>query len=263
MNAPSSAAPPGFIVLAPGLLRPEWALPSGVRALVTTREGGASAPPYASFNLGRHVGDDPAAVELNRVRLRAALGAQPLWLDQVHGCAVADADHATGVPVADAAVARSPQRACAVLTADCLPVLLCDDDAGVVGAAHAGWRGLAAGVLERAVASMGVAPGRVRAWLGPAIGPQAFEVGDEVRAAFVDADGGAAAAFMPGAVPGKWFADLFALARRRLAAVGVERVAGGGVCTVSDPLRFYSYRRDGRSGRFASLIWIEARPGEC
>lgn len=257
-----SMAPPGFAVLGPGLLRPRWALPSGVGVLVTSRAGGASAPPYASFNLGSHVGDDALAVQANRDRLRAVTGVEPLWLDQVHGRVVADADRAVGVPVADAAVARSPRRACAVLTADCLPVLFCADDASVVAAAHAGWRGLAAGVLERTVAAMEVAPRHVRAWIGPAIGPQAFEVGDEVRAAFVDADPGAAPAFVPGAAAGKWLADLFALARRRLAAAGVERVAGGGVCTVSDPRHFYSYRRDGRCGRFASLIWLDtaARP---
>lgn len=258
-----SAPPPGFAALGPGLLRPEWALPSGVGVLVTSRAGGSSAPPYASFNLGSHVGDEASAVQANRERLRAVIGVEPLWLDQVHGCVVADADRAAGVPTADAAVARSPRRACAVLTADCLPVLFCSDDARVVAAAHAGWRGLAAGVLERTVAAMGVAPHHVRAWLGPAIGPRVFEVGDEVRAAFVDADPGAAAAFVPGVAAGKWLADLFALARRRLAAAGVERVAGGGVCTMSDPRHFYSYRREGRrSGRFASLIWLDtsARP---
>ncbi|MER2551641.1 MAG: peptidoglycan editing factor PgeF [Thauera sp.] len=263
MSFTFSAPPPGYIALAPGLLRPDWALPAGVGALVTSRAGGASLPPYASFNLGSHVGDDPAAVEANRARLHAAIGAEPLWLDQVHGCAVAEADHAVGVPAADAAVARSARRACAVLTADCLPVLFCDDQGSVVAAAHAGWRGLAAGVLERTVASMGVAPGHLRAWIGPAIGPQVFEVGDEVRAVFVDADAEAATAFVPGRVQGKWLADLFALARRRLAALGVERVSGGWVCTVSDPHHFYSYRRDGRSGRFASLIWLEGVARSC
>lgn len=263
MSATASAPSPGFIALAPGLLRPDWVLPAGVGVLVTSRAGGVSLPPYADFNLGRHVGDDPAAVEANRARLRAAIDAEPLWLDQVHGCAVADADHAMGVPAADAAVARSPRRACAVLTADCLPVLFCDDAGSVVAAAHAGWRGLADGVLERTVDSMGVAPGHLRAWIGPAIGPRAFEVGDEVRAAFVHADAGAVTAFVAGAAPGKWLGDLFALARRRLAAAGVERVGGGGVCTFSNPQHFYSFRRDGQSGRFASLIWLAGAARPC
>ena len=257
-----SLPPSGYRFFAPGLLCPQWSLPPGVRAAVSTREGGASLPPWASFNLGRHVGDDAHAVAANRARLCAAIGAEPVWLEQVHGCAVADADCAAGVPEADAAVAHVFRRACAVMTADCLPVLFCDDDATVVAAAHAGWRGLAAGVLERTVERMGVAPGRVRAWFGPAIGPAAFEVGDEVRAAFVGADPGAAAAFVTGGAPGKWLADLFMLARRRLEAAGVVRIDGGGVCTVADPTNFYSYRRDGTTGRFASLIWLEeGRPG--
>ena len=258
MNLP----PPGYRFFAPGLLCPQWSLPPGVRAVVSTREGGASLPPWASFNLGSHVGDDARAVAANRARLGAAIGAEPVWLEQVHGCAVADADRAAGVPEADAAVARMRGRACAVMVADCLPVLFCDDDAAVVAAAHAGWRGLAAGVLERTVERMGVTPRRVRAWLGPAIGPTAFEVGDEVRAAFVGADPGATAAFVAGGVPGKWLADLCALARRRLTLAGVERIDGGSVCTVADPAHFYSYRRDGTTGRFAALIWLEeGRPG--
>lgn len=252
-----SMPPPGYHTLAPGLLCPQWSLPPGVRAVVSTREGGSSAPPWDSFNLGSHVGDDPRTVAANRARLRALIGAEPVWLEQVHGCAVADAGCAAGVPEADAAVARVAGRACAVMTADCLPVLLCDDDASVVAAAHAGWRGLAAGVLERTVERMGVAPRRVRAWLGPAIGPAAFEVGGEVRAAFLGADPGAAAAFVEGASSGKWLADLYLLARRRLAVAGVERVDGGGVCTVADPVHFYSYRRDRITGRFASLVWLE------
>ena len=247
----------GCVEIAPGLLQPDWALPAGVRALLTTREGGQSAAPFASFNLGAHVSDDPSAVAANRARLRGFLPADPLWLSQVHGAAVVDANMCEGVPEADAALARSGGRVCAVLTADCLPVLLCDDDATVVAAAHAGWRGLAAGVLENSVRRMGVPPHRVRAWLGPAIGPGAFEVGDEVRAAFVATDPEAAAAFVARPAAGKWLADLFLLAHRRLLAAGVSRVSGGGACTVSAPAHFYSYRRDGVTGRFASLIWLE------
>jgi len=244
---------------AQGLLRPGWDLPGGVGAVLTTRAGGQSVGPFASFNLGGHVGDDPLAVAANRARLRGFVPADPLWLSQVHGAAVANADVSEGVPEADAVLARSSRRVCAVLTADCLPVLLCDDDASVVAAAHAGWRGLAAGVLENTVREMGVPPHRLRAWLGPAIGPAAFEVGDEVRAAFVADDPEAATAFVARPVAGKWLADLFVLARRRLVAAGVTRVSGGGVCTVSAPQRFYSYRRDGVTGRFASMVWLEGR----
>lgn len=254
MQVPTGKA---FSEVAPGLMRPDWDLPAGVGALLTTRIGGRSPGAYASFNLGDHVGDDPAAVAANRARLRRFLPADPLWLEQVHGADVVDAERFTGVPRADAAIARSPARACVVLTADCLPVLFCDDEARVVAAAHAGWRGLAAGVLENTVRDMGVAPERVRAWMGPAIGPQAFEVGDEVREAFVAADPLAASAFAAREARGKWLADLFALARLRLRRAGVMRVSGGGVCTVSAPERFFSYRRDGVTGRFASLVWLE------
>ena len=249
----------GLVEIARGLLRPDWDLPAGVGALLTTRAGGQSVGPFASFNLGGHVGDDPLAVAANRARLRGFVPADPLWLSQVHGAAVANADVSEGVPEADAVLARSSRRVCAVLTADCLPALLCDDDASVVAAAHAGWRGLAAGVLENTVREMGVPPHRLRAWLGPAIGPAAFEVGDEVRAAFVAYDPEAATAFVARPVAGKWLADLFVLARRRLVAAGVTRVSGGGVCTVSAPQRFYSYRRDGVTGRFASMVWLEGR----
>lgn len=234
---------------------PDWPAPSGVRALVTTRSGGVSAAPYATLNLGAHVGDSADAVAENRARLRRHLPAEPCWLEQIHGTAVADADHAgRGVPRADAAVARQPGRVCAVLTADCLPVLLCRDDGAVVAAAHAGWRGLAAGVLEAAVAAMDGPAHRLLAWLGPAIGPQAFEVGPEVRDVFVAHDAAAAQAFAPGRGD-RCFADLYRLARLRLAAAGVMRVSGGGWCTFGDAARFYSYRRDGRTGRMATLIW--------
>jgi len=247
--------------VSPDWIEPDWPAPVRVRALVTTRHGGVSAGPYGSMNLGAHVGDSPQAVAQNRAVLRACLPAEPLWLDQVHGIEVVDASAAIegcGVIRADASVATRPGAICAVMTADCLPVLFCDDAGTVVAAAHAGWRGLAAGVLDATVARMGVAPARIIAWLGPAIGPQAFEVGDEVRQAFVTADPAAARAFMPSGKSGKWFADLFLLARLRLRAAGVAHVFGGDVCTYADPLRYFSYRRDGVTGRLASLVWLSA-----
>lgn len=236
---------------------PDWPAPVGVRALVTTRSGGVSLPPYDSLNLGDHVGDAAAAVANNRARLQRLLPSGPRWLEQVHGTVVANADRGDGLRQADAAVAREAGVVCAIMTADCLPVLFCDDTGAVVAAAHAGWRGLAAGVLEATVARMGVAPSSVLAWLGPAIGPGAFEVGGEVRDAFQRVDPEAGIAFVSTAQPGKWMADIFALARRRLMRAGVVRVYGGGVCTHADPARFYSYRRDGVTGRFASLVWRE------
>lgn len=238
-------------------IEPDWPAPARVRALTTTRQGGCSHPPYAGLNLASHVGDDPAAVAANRNRLTAELGlpAEPLWLTQVHGCEVADARLAKPGCQADAAIASTPGEICAVLTADCLPVLFCDRSGTRVAAAHAGWRGLAAGVLETTLERLALPPGELLAWLGPAIGPQAFEVGDEVVAAFVAEDPGAVAGFRQ-ATADRWQADLYGLARRRLLARGVEQISGGGYCTFSDPERFYSYRRDGRTGRMASLIWL-------
>ena len=241
---------------------PDWPAPAGVHALLTTRAGGVSRAPYASLNLGDHVGDDPAAVAANRLRLHQALvgAGDPVWLEQVHGTRVIDAalDRAGTAPErADAAFARRPGVCCVVMTADCLPVLFCDAAGGVVAAAHAGWRGLCAGVLEQTVAAMAVPAHTLLAYLGPAIGPQAFVVGDEVRAAFVARDAQAAAAFCPQPA-GKWLADIYHLARLRLAACGVDRVYGGTWCTVSDADRFFSYRRDGQTGRMASLIWRAA-----
>lgn len=239
------------------LILPQWPAPGRVRAASTTRIGGLSPAPYDTLNLAKHVGDDPGRVDANRARLDEALSlpGEPLWLNQVHGCEVADTETAEPGCSADAALARGPGRVCAVMTADCLPVLFCARDGSTVAAAHAGWRGLAAGVLERTVADLGVAPADVLAWLGPAIGPDAFEVGPEVREAFTAGDAGARGCFRP-AGGDTWLADIFGLARRRLAAVGVSAVFGGGLCTYSDPRRFYSYRRDGVTGRMASLIWL-------
>ena len=236
---------------------PDWPAPPGVRALMTTRAGGVSPGGYASLNLGTRCGDRAEAVRENRSRLAALLPAPPVWLKQVHGIVVADADaaRAKGIePEADAAVARSAGTVCAVLVADCMPVLFADERGGVVGVAHAGWRGLCGGVIEATLDAMAVPPESVLAWLGPAIGPKVYEVGDEVRAAFVERDAGAARAFVA-TRPGHWLLDLYAVARRRLAAQGVERVYGGGFCTYTDE-RFFSFRRERASGRMAAVIWL-------
>jgi YfiH family protein len=249
----------------PEWIIPDWPAPAHVHALMTTRAGGVSLPPYASFNPASHVGDDPAAVAENRRVLRQWLPAEPLWLNQVHGCDVVSdrLREAQGeIPAADAAVAFDANEVRAVLTADCLPVLFCDEAGSVVAAAHAGWRGLAAGVLEATVRSMRVPPERILAWMGAAIGPDAFEVGDEVRENFVAQHALTAIAFRPSlpgtldGAPRKWLADIYALARIRLAQVGVERVYGGGLCTFNDP-RFFSFRRETPTGRMASAIWRE------
>lgn len=234
---------------------PEWPAPPGVGALSTTREGGVSGGCWRSLNLGDHVGDDPASVAANRARLRAELPAEPVWLRQVHGTRCVVADEVAAGTEADAAITRRRGVVCAVLTADCLPVLLCDDAGSVVGVAHAGWRGLAAGVIEATVSAMAEPGERLLAWLGPGIGSRAFEVGGEVFDAFAGVDAGVAAAFTPRG-EGKWLADLAGLASRRLDALGVRRVARPDFCTATDSARFFSYRRDGTCGRMASLIWL-------
>ncbi len=237
-----------------------WPAPSRVHAFTTLRgPAGGSAAPFDSFNLGMRCGDDATVVARNRDDLAAQLDlpSRPRWLQQTHGVTVAscDGDPHADEPAADAAVTSTPGVVLAILTADCLPVLFCSDDGATVGAAHAGWRGLAAGVLENTVAAMGASPEKLVAWLGPAAGPRAYEVGEEVRQAFVDRDPLAAPAFVE-TRPGHWLCDLYALAQLRLAAVGVVRVDGPGLCTISDPQRFYSHRRDAQTGRMASLIWI-------
>ena len=249
--------------MAAELLIPDWPAPPGVRACVTTRAlPGASAAPFDAFNLGARCGDDPAAVAENRARLTAvaALPASPHWLAQVHGTAVHRVlrrDPAVAEPEADAAVTDVSDAVLAILTADCLPVLFAARDGGEVGAAHAGWRGLAAGVLERTVAAMRAAPGEILAWLGPAAGPTRYEIGEEVRAAFVDPDPAAVGCFTA-TRPGHFLIDLYALAHRRLSSAGVISIHGGGLCTISDASRFYSWRRDGRTGRMATLIHLSA-----
>ena len=240
------------------MIQPDWPAPQRVHSLMTTREGGVSDAPWASFNLGDHVGDDPAHVVANRVRLRQQLPAEPQWLKQVHSAHVVELGRDTDRE-ADASYTRQTGQVCAVLTADCLPVLFCDRAGSVVAAAHAGWRGLAAGVLEATVAAMQVPPGEVLAWMGVAIGPQAFEVGDDVRQAFVHQYPESALAFVPhpASTPGKWLADIYQLARIRLTRSGVQAIFGGGRCTFNEAESFYSYRREGITGRMASLVWLE------
>jgi len=248
--------PNGGVGMRHDWIEPDWPAPLGVRALLTTRAGGVSRGAYAGLNLGLRSGDDIEAVTSNRASLRQCLPADPLWLRQVHGTNVVEAGVCDEFPEADAAFARRSGAVCAVLTADCLPVLLCDVAGTVVAVAHAGWRGLCCGVIEQTLRAMDRPPQDLLAYLGPAIGPAAYEVGAEVRRAFTAVDAESEAAFAPGK-QGKFYADLYALARRRLARRGVARVHGGGYCTYTERERFYSYRRDGATGRMASLIWIE------
>jgi hypothetical protein len=237
---------------------PDWPAPAHVKALSTTRLGGVSVAPYDSLNLGGRVGDLPNAVEENRRRLQQLLPGAPIWLNQVHGVAVCDVDQVSNIADADAACSRRTGVPCGVMTADCLPVLFTDRAGSVVAAAHAGWRGLCNGVLEASLAAMRVAPDEILAWFGPAIGPEHFEVGPEVRAAFLARDDAAAMAFQPGCGD-RWMADIFLLARQRLTRAGLpaDAIYGGDLCTVSDATQFFSYRRDGVTGRMASLIWLE------
>ena len=246
----------------PDWIIPDWPAPAHVRAFVTTRAGGISRGPYASLNLGPRTGDDPEAVAANRRRLLAALPQAPRWLRQVHGTVVVDADGLAGEPEADAAIARRPETVCVVMIADCIPVLFTDRAGTFAAIAHAGWRGLAGGVLENVIRRLPSAPADVISFLGPGIGPAAFEVGAEVRDRVLARDAHADSAFTPHA-PGKWLADLFLLARRQLLGAGVESIHGGNWCTHSDPRRFFSYRRDKTTGRMAALIWRESRVDEA
>lgn len=258
--------------LSPLLIRPDWPVPTSVLAAVTTRAGGCSAPPFDTFNLAAHVEDSPADVDENRRRLQAWLGSglRPVqWLNQVHGTCVAAARDDGLVETADALVIDRPGCVGAVLTADCLPVLLAAADGSKVAVAHAGWRGLAGGIVERTVAAMDTPASEIVAWLGPAIGACHFEVGEDVRQAFIDPQRellqrpAAEAAFRPASTQGKYLADLYVLARLRLAAIGVNAVHGGGCCTVCDSSRFYSYRRDGRTGRMATVIAMLPSPDQA
>ncbi|NCN89177.1 MAG: peptidoglycan editing factor PgeF [Gallionella sp.] len=271
------------------LIYPDWPAPANVKALQTTRTGGVSSAPYDTLNLGLHVGDDPVRVNHNRMRLAPLMPSEPVWLEQVHGTAVANADAAACRVVADACIAHHRGAVCVVMTADCLPVLLCDEDGTVVGAAHAGWRGLCDGVLEATVKAMAVAPHKLLAWMGPAISQEHFEVGSEVRDAFIahqaqsrrgaaepsgagttamhllpqsadfvgnGSEVQAAKAFAAQGEPGKYRADLYLLAQQRLHALGVSRIFGGEYCTFGERERFFSYRRDGVSGRMGTFIWL-------
>lgn len=234
---------------------PDWPAPAQVKALQTTRLGGVSKAPYDSLNLGSHVGDDRLAVARNRMLLNTLLPSEPVWLEQVHGTVVANADAADCLLQADACIARQRGSVCVVMTADCLPVLLCDRQGSVVGAAHAGWRGLCGGVIEATIRAMGTAPHDLLVWLGPAISQQSFEVGGEVRDAFITVQAEAASAFLPGQ-SGKWFADIYELARLRLGALGVTSIYGGDYCTHGERERFFSYRRDGVTGRMGTFVWL-------
>jgi YfiH family protein len=261
-------------------LTPGWPAPATVRALSTLRGGGVSTGRYTSLNLGDHVQDEPGLVAENRRRLRvaAALPAEPVWLAQVHGVRIADLDAlpeqdplleeqdllpegdlGPSAPTADGAVTRAPGRICAILTADCLPVLLASESGDAVAAAHAGWRGLAAGVIEAAVGALDLVPGSLFAWLGPAIGHGHFEVGSEVRDELIRDDPGARTAFLPNA-RGRFMADLTGLARRRLERLGLTRIYQSGACTHADAGSYFSHRRDGLTGRQATLIWLDPAP---
>ncbi|PKO51877.1 MAG: peptidoglycan editing factor PgeF [Betaproteobacteria bacterium HGW-Betaproteobacteria-2] len=242
------------------LIIPRWPAPANVRAIQTTRAGGVSVAPYDTLNLGMHVEDNPLNVARNRQLLNVYVPTEPVWLNQVHGVTVIDADATSCVPDADAAFSKSKGAVCAVMTADCLPLLFCNHEGTVVAATHAGWRGLCDGVIEATIDAMQVPPDSLMAWLGPAIGPQAFEVGEEVRREFMTHQSEAKDVFVP-AGDGKWLGNMYRLAQLRLGRKGVTEIYGGGIdqdfCTYTDASRFFSFRRDGKTGRMASLIWLE------
>ncbi len=239
-------------------LTPDWPAPSQVRAVSTTRSGGVSLPPYDSLNMAEHVGDNPADVAANRHRLATtlALTTEPAWLEQVHGNHVVAAETIHTPVAADAAWTQTPQQPCVVMAADCLPILLCDRAGKTVAAAHAGWRGLAGGIIAATVQHMAVAPAELIAWLGPAIGADRFEVGKEVHAAFLALDANHGASFRP-STQDRWLADIYGLARRQLNQLGIQHVYGGHFCTFNQPELFFSYRREQRTGRMATLIWLD------
>ncbi|MDZ4098391.1 MAG: peptidoglycan editing factor PgeF [Methylophilaceae bacterium] len=242
------------------LILPNWPAPANVKAIQTTRKGGTSHAPYHSLNLGTHVEDNPIQVERNRQLLNRYVPTEPVWLNQVHGTLVVNAGATTCVPDADASYAKVKNTVCVAMTADCLPVLFCNFAGTAVAATHAGWRGLCDGIIEATLKALGESPDSLMAWLGPAIGPQAFEVGTEVREEFIDQHSDDVSAFVPTA-DGKWLGNMYLLAQQRLNRAGVTAIFGGGIdetfCTYTDAERFFSYRRDGKTGRMASLIWLE------
>jgi YfiH family protein len=241
----------------PGFIRPAWPAPANVHALVTLRTGGYSSGPYTSFNLAAHTADDPATVHRNRALLREyfSLPAEPVWLQQVHSNRIINAERDAAGFEADGSWTSKTGIVCAVMTADCLPVLICNQQGNKVAAAHAGWRGLHAGVVTNAVSMLESEPAELMAWFGPAIGPQAFEVGVEVMRAFTDKNDENTAAFRQ-VDDRHWLCDLYALARIELYNLGITSVYGGTECTFTDEQRFFSYRRDGDTGRMTSLIWL-------
>jgi YfiH family protein len=239
------------------LIIPDWPAPSNVHAIQTTRQGGFSDAPFESLNLGAHVQDQLITVVKNRQLLDQFVPAEPVWLNQVHGTNVVDAALSSCVQDADASFTTQSNVVCVTMTADCLPVLLCNKQGTAVAAIHAGWRSLCDGVIENAVLAMGLKAEELLAWLGPAIGPDAFEVGAEVRQAFIEKDNHATQAFQPHA--DKWLANLYLLATQRLNNVGIKAIYGGGDCTYSSPERYFSFRRDGMTGRMATMIWL-AKP---
>lgn len=247
----------------PGFITPDWPAPANVRAAVSTRKGGFSKAPYDSFNLAQHVGDDPRCIDRNRAQLiqQLAVPCEPRWLQQVHGTVLLDLDSRADSNEVDGSFTGEVNKVCAVMTADCLPVLMCARAGNRVAALHAGWRGLAAGILSKGVAAMAVDGSELLVWLGPAIGPDKFEVGEDVYREFVTLFNEADAAFVS-ASTGHWYADLYQLARIQLRALGVDQVFGGNFCTYTDKERFYSFRRDGATGRMASLIWLHEESGE-
>ncbi|KQT38232.1 hypothetical protein ASG24_00810 [Methylophilus sp. Leaf414] len=239
----------------PEFIIPDWPAPANVKALQTTRAGGISTGSYASLNLGDHVKDNPLHVAHNRQSLSPFLPTEPVWLQQVHGIRVIDASTSSCLETADASFSTRKEVVCVTMTADCLPVLLCDEAGTVVAAIHAGWRSLCDGVIEAAVEVMPGEASQLMAWLGPAIGPESFEVGGEVRQQFIVHDAQAEAAFRPHG--NKWLGDLYTIARQRLQSSGITRIYGGGRCTYSEPESFFSFRRDGDTGRMATFIWLE------
>jgi polyphenol oxidase len=241
-------------VLAQSFITPNWPAPANVHAIQTTRVGGVSVAPYDSLNFGDHVKDNAHHVAHNRQLLSPFVPTEPVWMNQVHGIRVLDASKSGCVESADAAFTTQANVVCVTMTADCLPILLCNQQGSVVAAVHAGWRSLCDGVIEATVKAMAVDNNQLLAWLGPAIGPDTFEVGEEVRAQFVEKDQQAASAFKSHG--DRYLGDLYAIAKQRLNHIGVTQIYGGGLCTYTDASRFFSFRRDGATGRMAALIWL-------